>query len=127
MVVVILVVLLLVGGVLSFLFLSAPPAPVQVFDINFYAPDNVCDLNTDQIGYLGFNGSLSTNTTIDFGVPNYNSTACTIHGIGTNTTGFTLYNVQVPRTIPGMSTVQLNVTIKTPASKFAGNLNLILR
>jgi hypothetical protein len=126
-VVVVLVAVLLIGGVLTFVFLSTPRLPVEIGSIEFYAPDNVCGLNTNPVGTSGYNDTTSANTTIDFLVPNYNATSCEIKGISTNTTGFTLYDPQIPRTILGTSSAEFNVTIKTPPSKFAGNLNLILR
>lgn len=127
MVVVVLVVVLMIGGVLSFVFLSSPGLPIEIGSIDFYAPDNVCGLHTNPIGTSGYNDTTSSNTTIDFLLPNYNATACEIQGISTNTTGFVLYDPEVPRSILGSSSAEFNVTIKTPSSKFTGNLNLILR
>lgn len=121
------VVAVLLSGVLAFVFLAAPSLPVEIRSIDFDAPDNVCGLNANPVGTTGYNETTSTNTTVDFLIPNFNSTPCEIREIATSTSGFTLYDAQVPRTIPGSASAQLNVTIKTPPSRFSGNLILVLR
>jgi len=125
-VVVLLVVVLLVAGVAVFDYFEAKPPPIQVAFINIWAPDNVCGLNANPIAYYGFNSSTSSPQTLDFGVPNYNLTACTIHGVSTNTTGFSLSAIEVPLTIPGNGTGSMNITITPPASAYSGNMNLVL-
>lgn len=132
-VVVILVVVILVVAVIAVVFLATPPPPVQVSDILIWAPDNVCGLNTYGIYFLGFNGSKAATQTIDFGVPNYNTTACTIVGVITNSTGFSIPSSQVPLTIAGSasvnnpSTASMNITITSPNATFSGYLNLVFR
>jgi hypothetical protein len=129
-VVVVVIVLLLGAGIVASLFLISPPPPVQVEEIAIYSPNNVCGLNVNGIAYYGFNSSTSANQTLDFPVPNYNSTSCTVHGVTTNTTGFSITYAQVPLTIPagnaqGSVNASMNVTIISPPSSFSGVLNLI--
>jgi hypothetical protein len=123
---VVVVVLLLVGGVFAFLALTAPTPPVQVAEIDLWAPDNVCGLNSNPSYFDGFNSSTGANQTFEFYMPDYNSTACTIHGVTTNTSGFALTGVQVPLTIPGGENSTLNITITSPPSTFSGDLRLVL-
>jgi hypothetical protein len=122
-VVVVIVVLLLVAAGIAFIFLSAPA--VQVNDINIWAPDNVCGLNANPIDYPGFNSSTGASQPIEFDMPNFNSTSCTVTSVSTNTTGFTLSDIQVPLPIPANSTVSMNITITSPSSSFSGYLNLV--
>jgi hypothetical protein len=125
-VLVVLVVVFLVIGVIGFLFLISPAPPVQVSAINIYAPGNVCGLNSNPIYYSGFNGSKGQVQTLDFAMPNYNATACTIRGASTNTTGFVLSAIQVPITIPAESNASMNITFTSPSSSYSGVVNLIL-
>ncbi len=124
-VVVVIVGILVVAAVGLYLIASSVP-PVQVQNINIYAPDNVCGLNSNLIGFSGYNSSTSASTPLELEMPNYNSTACTIMTMTTNTTGFILSGIQEPLTIPGSGTAGMNVTIQSPGSDFNGNLNLVL-
>jgi hypothetical protein len=124
---VILVVVILVGGAITLLFVFSPGPPVQVNNINLWAPDNVCGLNSNPSYFSGFNGSTGQNQSIDFGIPNYNSSTCTVVGVSTNTSGFILSMIQVPLTIPGNGTGSMNISIQSPSSSFTGNLNLVFR
>lgn len=118
---------ILVIGAVAYAYLAVPKPPVQVQNIYIWSPDNVCGLNSDPIYYPGFNSSTGANQTLDFYMPNHNSTGnpCTIKKVVTNSTGFMLYNVQVPLTIPYKGTVQMNITIRSPTTSFNGNLNLV--
>ena len=120
-----LVALLLVGGVTALLFVFAPGPPVQVNNINLWAPDNVCGLNSNPSYFTGFNGSTGQVQTFDLGMPNYNSSACTLAGVSTNTSGFLLSSIQAPLTIPANGTGSMNITIQSPSSSYMGDLNLV--
>lgn len=125
-IVVVFIVLILVGA-LAYVFILAPkPPPIQVGAINIWAPDNACALNANPIYFAGWNGSTGQVQTIDFGMPNYNTTACTLRSVTTNTTGFLLSAIQVPLTIPGNGTGSMNITITSPSSSFDGDLNLVM-
>lgn len=126
-IVAVLVVVLVVIGAVGYLVLSRPVAPVSVDNINLWAPDNVCGLRSAGVFYNGFNVSTKVNLSVDLEIPNYNSTACIVRGITTNTSGFTLYNPGVPLSIPAQSQEQLSVTVLTPSSDFQGELNLVVR
>jgi len=126
-VVVVVVVVLLVGAVLELVLFPAAAPPVQVAAINIYSPDNVCGLNVNPIYYNGFNGSTGEVQTLDFPMPNYNGSACTIRAVTTNTTGFTLSAIQIPLGIATGGSASMNITVTSPSSSFSGNLNLILR
>lgn len=123
-VVVIVIVILLIGSIAAYEFLATGP-PVQVLEIDIWAPDNVCGLNANPIGYTGYNTSTGAAYPIDLGVPNFNSTACTVKAVATNTSGFSLSGVQVPLTIAGNGTGSMNLTITSPGSSFSGYLNLV--
>ena len=125
-VVVILVVLFLVVGVVAFAGLLTPAAPIQVSAIFVYAPHNTCGLNLTPIYFPGFNSSKGANETLDFSMPNYNTSACVVHAAATNTSGFALYNVQAPVTIPGSSSASMNITIHVPSSSYSGVMSLVL-
>src|SRR5271170_3037728 len=114
LIIVVAVVLILVIGFLACAYVESPQ--VAVGAILIWAPDNVCGLNSNPIYYSGFNDTTSNTQTIDFGVPNYNATPCTVVGVATNTSGFSLSNVQVPLSIPGMGNASMNITITTPSS-----------
>lgn len=124
---VILVVIILIVGVVAVTYPASPSPPIQVAFINIYAPDNVCGLNANPIAFYGFNSSTSANQTLDFGMPNYNSTLCTVVGVTTNTSGFALSAIQVPLSIPGNGTGSMNITITPPSSPYSGDMNLVLR
>jgi hypothetical protein len=123
--VVVVIVVLIIVAIVAYELLAPPVPPVQVGDINIWAPDNVCGLNANPIYYQGYNSSTHANVTVDLGVPNYNSTSCTVVGVITNSTGFALSGVQVPLTIPGGGTGSMNLTILSPGASFSGNLNLV--
>lgn len=131
-IVVILVVVILIVGVLAFTYLESSSLPIQVTNIYIWAPDNVCGLNSNPVYTSGFNNTTGSVQTLDFYFPNFNSTACTVRTVTTNTSGFSLSNVQVPLTIagsgatPGSMTGSMNITITAPSSPYTGNLNLIL-
>lgn len=133
-IVVIVVVLILVVSVLAYSYFAASSPPVQVGFIEIWAPDNVCGLNSNPIEFYGFNSSTSAVQTIDFGMPNYNTTQCVINGATTNTSGFTLSDVQAPVYVAGtpagsstQTTGSMNITITSPSSSYSGNMNLVLR
>jgi hypothetical protein len=123
-IVLVVVVILVMSVVLIALF--APTPEVEVNYILDWAPDNVCGLSSQGIGYYGFNASTGTSVTFALQVPNTNQTTCTVQNVVTNTSGFSLSDVQVPLSIPGnTSYVELNLTINVPNSAFNGNLNLV--
>jgi hypothetical protein len=124
-VIVLLVVVVLIVAVIAVAYVLYPAPPVQVQAINIWAPDNVCGLNANGIYFGGFNSSASANQTYEFGMPNFNYTTCTVVGVTTNTSGFSLFDVQVPLTIAANGTSDMNITIQAPSS-FSGDLNLVL-
>lgn len=133
---VVVVVVLLVIGVIGYVFLtSTPSSPIQVDNINIWAPDNVCGLNVNGIYFSGFNASTGSSQALDFEMPNYNSTNCTVRTLVTNTSGFEIPSIQPglpfmipgsPSSDPGSVSISLNITFKCPSSDFSGNLNLVL-
>ncbi|MGB6500242.1 MAG: hypothetical protein WBG19_02420 [Thermoplasmata archaeon] len=123
--VVLVIVAIVIASVVGFVYLSAPP--VQVANIVVWAPDDVCGLSVNAIEFDGFNATIGSNQTFELEMPNYNGTACTIHHLSTNTSGFVVYSAQIPRTIPGSATLPLNVSFHAPGSKYTGNVNIVLR
>lgn len=126
-VIVLVVVMVIVLSVTAYAFLTAPvSAPVRVGALEIWAPDHVCDLNaTPNLYYYGFNSSTSTNVIIDVLVPNFNASTCTVHGVSTNTTGFTVQGTPLPLSIAAASNASMNLTISTPSSSYSGNVNLV--
>jgi len=105
---------------------------VDVTALNVYAPDNVCDLNGQEIFYTGFNGSTGSSVALSLPVFNNNTTSCTVHGVTTNTSGFGVEDVQLPPPIPGNTTgtahnATLNLTLTLPGSRYTGVVNLVFR
>lgn len=129
---IVIVVLVVVVIVIAAISVYGYYTTVDVTALNVYAPDNVCDLNVFLIYYTGFNSSTGSSVPLSLPVPNNNSTACTLHGVTTNTSGFGVEDVQLPPSIPGNSTGgpfngTLNFTLTLPGSRFSGVVNLIFR
>lgn len=114
--------------VIAALGLAAPgksSPTVHVAFINVWAPDNVCGFSDHPSGYDGFDDKVGATELFQLGLHNYNSTACTVHGVTTNTSGFGLSDVQVPVTVPGGGDGYLNVSVLLPNSAYSGNLDLV--
>jgi|HubBroStandDraft_1064217.scaffolds.fasta_scaffold08729_5 hypothetical protein len=126
---VIVVVLILVVAVLALEF--AVPAGVTVDYINIWAPDNVCgyltNANANPVSYYGFNSSTGETQTFVFPLPNFNTTACTIDSMVTNSSGFAISGFTLPIQIAGNNgTANVNITIASPTSPFSGNMNIVI-
>lgn len=124
------VILVAVIVVVAALGVYAYYTTVDVTALNIYAPDNVCGLNLPGIYYTGFNASTGSTFPLSLYVPNNNSTACTLRGVTTNTSGFSVEDVQLPGPIPGNTTGgpfngTLNLTLTLPGSRYSGAVNLI--
>ncbi len=124
-VVVVAVVIVLIVATVVAAYLLFPAPPIQVEGINIYAPDNVCGLNSNPIGYYGFNSSTSAVQTLEFEIPSFNATSCSIVSVVTNTSGFLVTPSGLPLSIPGEGNGFLNLTITSPSSPFTGLLNLV--
>jgi hypothetical protein len=122
---VVLVVLILVVGVAAVLFVPAP-ATVRVQEIDVWTLDNVCGLGDNPVAFNGYNDSAGGSTTLEFALPNFNATACTIHSIATNTSGFAFHGSATPWTIPGHSTLNLTLTVDAPSGAYDGVLHMDL-
>lgn len=121
----IVVVLVLFASTALYEYLTPPPPAVVVGSIVVWAPDNACGLNANPISYSGYNSSTGAVIPFEFEVPNFNTTSCTVDGVVTNSSGFTVSGVQAHVTIPGYGQSTLNLTITSPGSSFAGNLDLV--
>ncbi|HEV2449557.1 MAG TPA: hypothetical protein VGU43_03995, partial [Thermoplasmata archaeon] len=118
------VLVVVVAAILAFHLI--PPSPqVKVAEIDVWAPTNVCGLAGTPISYSGFSDMPGSSEDFQFQVVDYNATACTVAHAGTNTTGFSLSNVQLPITIQAGQSQFLNLTIHLPQGAFDGSLNLI--
>jgi hypothetical protein len=135
-VLVIFVVLILVAGVavFAFAFLPGPSSDqVDIQEINIWAPDNVCGLNSNPVGFAGYNDTPGDVDQLELSMPNFNATSCTIAGLVTNTSGFSVSGLSLPLTIPGSSnpgnpvSENLNLTLNLPNTTFNGNVNLVVR
>ncbi|MGD0589078.1 MAG: hypothetical protein ABSA63_09870 [Thermoplasmata archaeon] len=121
---VIVVVVVLIVAVVAVDYFEMPP--VQVAYVYVWAPDNVCGLNANAIEFPGYNGSTGASQTLDFLMPNYNTSTCTVVSATTNSSGFSLSEIQVPLSISAGGTASMNITITSPSSDFSGNMNLVL-
>ena len=124
--VIILVVVLLIAGLAVYGYYTT----VEVTQLVIYAPDDVCGLDVYLIAYAGFNATTGTSVPLELYVPNNNSSACTLRGVATNTSGFGVEGVQLPGAIAGnmsgvLSNGTLNLTLTVPASRYSGVVNLI--
>ena len=118
------VVVILVVAVVAVEFLA--PAGVTVNYINFWAPDNVCGYNANPTSYYGYNSSTGQTQTFEFPLPNYNTSACSIRSMVTNSSGFSISGFSLPIPIAGNGTAYVNITISSPTSPFTGNMNLVI-
>jgi len=127
-VIVALVALVVVVAAIGYLAYSPPPPNVDVQGINVYAPDNVCGLNSNLIGYYGFNASVGSQEALELQLENFNvSGPCTVRSVtvAANTSVFSLSNIQVPDTVPAISNGTLNLTLTLPGSAYNGLVNLV--
>jgi len=124
-VLVVIVVLFVVFAAIGAYLYSVPPPNVDVEGINVYAPDNVCGLNANPVGYSGFNASAGTQAALDLQLENFNSTACTVHSVTTNTSGFSLSGVQVPDGVGPLGNGTLNLTLSLPSDAYSGIVDLV--
>jgi hypothetical protein len=128
-IVVIAVVLVVIIGVLAFVLFPSAPA-IQVGQINVWSSDNVCGLN-DASTY-GFNASTGDVVPLSFditGAPYGTGNAtygCTIMSVTTNSSGFSVSDVNVPLAVPANATEVLNFNVQCPNSTFSGDLNLVM-
>ena len=58
-------------------------------------------------------------------VPNFNSSACTLHGVKTNTSGFGLSDAQLPITVGALGNGTLDLTVLLPGGAYQGALDLV--
>jgi hypothetical protein len=123
---VVLVIIVVVVIVLAGIIYYASTAPVvNITQLNVYAPDNVCGLNTNPIYYEGYSDDPGASDALGLQVENFNNTSCTLHEVTTNTTGFTLSDVGVPLVVAAVGNNTLNLTLTLPSGAFSGAVNLI--
>jgi hypothetical protein len=124
--VIVVVLIAVIGGIVVY-ELTAPNVDVNVFLV--WAPDNVCGLNepNNTIAYEGFNDSPGVTDFFQFEVPNSNATTCTLIGVTTNTSGFSVSGVGLPGPIAGFGNGTLSLNLTLPGSSWSGNVNLVFR
>lgn len=125
--IVLVVVIIIVVAVVVSLLVPAPPN-VEVNYIVVFAPDGVCGLNPLNDSYYGF-GNVSAGSTQQFSLPFNNTTpsSCTIHGVATNSSGFSVSATPLPLSVggPGDNSSSISLTVVVPSHAYNGNLNLI--
>lgn len=102
-----------------------PRPTVNVTTIDVWAPDNVCGLGTHPVSYAGFEDSPGSIDAFSLQIPNFNTSGCVLHSTTTNTSGFSLSNVQVPVMVPGGGNGTLSLTITLPQLGYHGVLDLV--
>jgi hypothetical protein len=135
-IIVVFVVILLVFGVIAYLFAPASTSgpAVTVTGINFTSSDNACGLNgaVDPTWYNttageAFSLSYSISGNVTGNVSGVNTTApCQITTISTTTPGFSISGANVPLAVPANATQLLGFTVNPPNSAFTGVLTLVL-
>ncbi len=121
-VVVAIVLLSLAGGVFAYVFLYGA-TNAQVNRIDLGAPNNACGLGATPIAYTtGFAAPSASQVSLQLEVPNFNVSACTIHAVGLNASGWSIVQAGVPLTIPGLGRATLNLTVQVPATAYSGTL-----
>jgi hypothetical protein len=130
-VIVVVVVLVIAGGIGAYLYY----VQTQNVDVNAflsYSPNNVCGLAANPVSWTpGFNDTPGAVDEFEIPVPNFNFTSCTVHGLTTNSSGFSISGQDVPLAIPaatisggpGSGNLFFNLTL--PGSSWSGNVNLI--
>lgn len=132
-VVIIVVFVLVIASVGLYLNYEASQNNVDVVAFNIWAPDNVCGLNANPIYFEGFNDSPGTVEQLQFPMPNYNNTSCSMKTFATNTSQIALGNVgPLPLVIPGSPnpsnpvSENLNVNLTLPSSSWTGVVNFVV-
>ena len=120
-----LAVIVVIIVVLAIFVFTSPPPKVHVSEIDVWAPDNVCGLGKTPVSYAGFDDTPGGVDAFALQLPNFNSTSCTLHAVTTNSSGFSLSNVQTPVTVSGAHNGTLNLTIALPGNPFNGPMNLV--
>lgn len=124
-VVVAVAVIAVVVAVLLILAFVLPAPKVEVTTIFVWAPDNACGLNANPISYDGFTDSPGAIDAFALQIHNFNSSACMLLGVTTNTTGFGLSDVQVPVTVQPLGNGTLDLTMSLPTGSFNGLISLV--
>lgn len=122
------VVILLVVAVVAGLAYEASQT-VSVTSIYFNSPDDTCGLN-NTVYPEGFNVSLGQTAQVGFQMYGNgtfgNSSACTVHSVTSDTSGFTIVSQNTPLVAPANTeTTVLWVNITVPGSAFNGAITLI--
>ena len=125
MIVILVAIFVAIAAIGYFAYVTTPPN-VDVQGINVYAPDDVCGLSSNPVGYYGFNASAGSAEPLELQLENFNlSGSCTVRSVLTNTTGFSVTGIQVPDTVPAISNGTLNLTLNLPGSAYDGLVNLV--
>ncbi|HTW76267.1 MAG TPA: zinc ribbon domain-containing protein [Thermoplasmata archaeon] len=122
---VVVILVIAVVGVLLYYEANQDNVDVNVFIV--WAPDNVCGLNEPDnlLAYSGLNDTPGNTDYIQFPVPNYNATACSLESVSTNTSGFTAVPSSLPVVVPVNGTGILNLNLTLPGSPWSGDVNLV--
>ena len=119
------VVVIVVALIIAVITYPAANPKVHVSEIDVWTPDNVCGYGANPVAYAGFDDVGGSSDAFALQLHNFNTTACTVQGVTTNTSGFGLSNVGTPVTVPGLQNGTLDLTIILPSGSFSGVLNLI--
>lgn len=119
------VVIIVVALILAVVTYPGANPKVHVSEIDVWAPDNVCGYGGQLVGYAGFDDLSGSSDAFSLQLHNFNSTACAVQGVTTNTSGFGLSNVGTPVTVPPLQNGTLTLTIILPNNSFSGALDLI--
>ncbi len=129
LILVVVVVIIVVIGVVSYVFAPAAPT-IQISQINFASPDNVCGL--DGATASGFVANTTNVVPLSFDVDGANTSSgsgtlpCNIETVTTTTPGFSITNASVPLAVPANETVILSFNVVCPSSSYSGALDITL-
>jgi hypothetical protein len=113
-------------------YLYDESSPVDIANVGISSTDGVCgagesDAPTGWVAIIpGFSMAQGSTYHFTWKVPNYNSSSCTINGVTTSTSGFSVSGANVPLTIPADENRSLSFNIGAPHSPYDGDLAVVL-
>jgi hypothetical protein len=119
--------IVVIAGFVGYLLYENESLSVRIHAILIDAPDDVCGLADEPLAYHGYNATGASPTVVAVQVPNLNVSTCTVVGLATNTSGFSVSGANVPFSISGRGVTSLSLSIAPPSRSYSGDLTLVFR
>jgi hypothetical protein len=118
-------VVLVIGVVVARLYIAGVfAAPVHVSSVVFSTDDHSCLFGLT-VTVSGFSTHAGASVDYSYVMHSYNRTApCTVEGVSTRTSGFSLSGADTPFTLPPLGFDDLSFTIGVPNHAYDGNLTI---